>query len=181
MPVICMSVICLLWRVSPLVEEILCMIEIIAECNAMLWLATICLHLNTKYSISLASERLDLGWRLSNYSRQGFEKANTQLNLTQIHFLKTSWAFHRMNHRMFGVGRDLCGSSSPTPAKAGSPTAGCTGPCLEYLQRRRLHSLPGQSVPVLCHPQREEVLPHVQTEILPHVLAQLEQSSPILQ
>ena len=34
------------------------------------------------------------------------------------------------NHRIAGVGRDLCGSSSPTPpAKAGSPTAGCTGPC----------------------------------------------------
>ena len=32
---------------------------------------------------------------------------------------------------------------------------------LEYLQRRRLHNLPGQPVPVLCHPQREEVLPHV--------------------
>ena len=34
------------------------------------------------------------------------------------------------NHRIVGVGRDLCGSSSPTtPAEAGSPTAGCTGPC----------------------------------------------------
>ena len=33
------------------------------------------------------------------------------------------------NHRMVGVGRDLCGSSSPTPAKAGTPTTGCTGPC----------------------------------------------------
>ena len=34
------------------------------------------------------------------------------------------------NHRMFGVGRDLCGSSSPIPLlKQGSPTAGCTGPC----------------------------------------------------
>ena len=33
------------------------------------------------------------------------------------------------NHRMFGVGRDLCGSSSPTPPAAGSPTAGCTRPC----------------------------------------------------
>ena len=31
---------------------------------------------------------------------------------------------------------------------------------LEYLQRRRLHSLPGQPGPGLCHPQREEVLPH---------------------
>jgi len=30
---------------------------------------------------------------------------------------------------MAGVGRDLCGSSSPTPAEAGSPGAGCTGLC----------------------------------------------------
>ena len=36
---------------------------------------------------------------------------------------------------------------------------------LEYLQRRRLHNLPGQPVPVLCHSQSEEVLPHVQTEL----------------
>jgi len=36
---------------------------------------------------------------------------------------------------------------------------------LEYLQRRRLHNLPGQAVPVLRHPQREEILPHVQTEL----------------
>ena len=36
---------------------------------------------------------------------------------------------------------------------------------LEYLQRRRLHNLPGQPVPGLCHPQREEVLPHVQLEL----------------
>ena len=35
---------------------------------------------------------------------------------------------------------------------------------LEYLQRRRLHSLPGQPGPGLRHPQREEVLPRVQTE-----------------
>ena len=35
---------------------------------------------------------------------------------------------------------------------------------LEYLQRRRLHNLPGQPGPVLRHPQREEVPPHVQTE-----------------
>ena len=31
----------------------------------------------------------------------------------------------------------------------------------EYLQRRRLHSLPGQPGPGLRHPQREEVLPRV--------------------
>ena len=36
---------------------------------------------------------------------------------------------------------------------------------LEYLRRRRLHNLPGQPVSVLHHPQREEVLPHVQTEL----------------
>jgi len=36
---------------------------------------------------------------------------------------------------------------------------------LEYLQRRRLHSLPGQPVPGLRHAQREEVLPPVQLEL----------------
>ena len=36
---------------------------------------------------------------------------------------------------------------------------------LEYLQRRRLHSLPGQPGPGLRHPQREEVLPPVQLEL----------------
>ena len=73
------------------------------------------------------------------------------------------------NHRMVGVGRDLCGSPNPTPlpkqghlqqAVQDRVQAG-----LEYLQRRRLHNLPGQPVLVLCHPQREEVLPHVQMEL----------------
>ena len=36
---------------------------------------------------------------------------------------------------------------------------------LEYLQRRRLHNLPGQPGPGLRHPQREEVLPWVQLEL----------------
>ena len=36
---------------------------------------------------------------------------------------------------------------------------------LEDLQRRRLHSLPGQPGPGLHHPQREEVLPHLQLEL----------------
>ena len=35
---------------------------------------------------------------------------------------------------------------------------------LEYLQRGRLHNLPGQPVPVLHHPESEEALPHVQLE-----------------
>ena len=35
---------------------------------------------------------------------------------------------------------------------------------LEYLQRRRLHSLPGQPGPGLRHPQRADVPPHLQLE-----------------
>jgi len=70
---------------------------------------------------------------------------------------------------MVGVGKSLWGPSSPVPlpkqvhleqAAQDLVQAG-----FEYQQRRRLHSLPGQPVPVLCHPQREEVLPHVQTEL----------------
>ena len=70
---------------------------------------------------------------------------------------------------MVGVGRDLCGSSSPTlPPKQGhlqQAAQDLVQAGLEYLQRRRLHSLPGKPVPGLHHPQREEVLPHVQTEL----------------
>ena len=73
------------------------------------------------------------------------------------------------DHRMFGVGRDLCGSSSPTPLPRQGHLQQAAQDLvqvgLEYLQRRRLHNLPGQPVPVLRHPQREEVLPHVQTEL----------------
>ena len=73
------------------------------------------------------------------------------------------------NHRIVGVGRDLCGSSSPTllpkqghlhQAAQDHVQAG-----LEYLQRRRLHNLPGQPGPELHHPQREEVVLHVQLEL----------------
>jgi len=73
------------------------------------------------------------------------------------------------NHRMFGVGRDLCGSPSPTLLpKLGHPEQAAQDLVqvgLEYLQRRRLHSLPGQPGPGLRHSQREEVLPHVQLEL----------------
>jgi len=69
---------------------------------------------------------------------------------------------------MVGVGRDLCGSPSPTllPKQGSLQQAAqdLVQAGLEYLQRRRLHSLPGQPVPVLHHPQREEALPHVQME-----------------
>ena len=67
---------------------------------------------------------------------------------------------------MVGVGRDLWGSSSPTPLpKQGHLQQDLIQAGFEYLQRRRLHNLPGQPVPVPHHPQREEVLPHVQTEL----------------
>jgi len=70
---------------------------------------------------------------------------------------------------MVGVGRDLRGSSSPTLLlKQGhlqQTAQDCVQAGLEYLQRRRLHNLPRQPVPVLRHPQREEVLPHVQMEL----------------
>ena len=74
------------------------------------------------------------------------------------------------NPRLAGVGRDLCGSPSPTPLlKQGhlqQAAQDLVQAGLEYLQRRRLHNLPGQPVPLLHHPQSEEVLPCVQT-VLP--------------
>jgi len=73
-------------------------------------------------------------------------------------FIRLSKA-ESQNHRMVGVGRDLCGSSSPTPLpKQGhlqQAAQGLVQAGLEYLQRRRLHNLPGQPVPVLRHPQSE--------------------------
>jgi len=73
------------------------------------------------------------------------------------------------NHRMVGVGRDLWESSSSTPL----PKQGHLQQAAQDLvrvgfkspQRRRLHSSSGQRVSVLRHPQREEVLPHVQMEL----------------
>ena len=68
------------------------------------------------------------------------------------------------NHRMVGVGRDLCGSPSPTLLpKQGHlqhTAEDLVQAGFEYLQRRRLHSLTGQPGPGLCHPQGEEVLSH---------------------
>ena len=85
-------------------------------------------------------------------------RANTERRITES-----------QNHSMLGVGRDLCGSSSPIPLpKQGhlqQAAQDLVQVGLEYLQRRRLHNLPGQPVPVLPHPQREEVLPHVQMEL----------------
>jgi len=71
-----------------------------------------------------------------------------------------------LNRRMVAVGRDLCGSSSPVLKQGHLKEAAqdLVQEGLEYLQRRRLHNLPGQPVPVLRRPQRE-VLPHVQLEL----------------
>ena len=70
---------------------------------------------------------------------------------------------------MLGVRRDLCGSSSPTPLPEQGHLQQAAHDLiqvgLEYLQRRRLHNPSGQPVPGHRHPQREEVLPHVQTEL----------------
>jgi len=79
------------------------------------------------------------------------------------------WDFILQNHRMAGVGRDLWGSSGPTPLPKQGHLEQTAQDLVQagfgYLQRRRLHNLPGQPVPVLRHAQREEVLPHVQTEL----------------
>jgi len=70
---------------------------------------------------------------------------------------------------MVGIGKDLWGSSSPTPLpKQGhlqQAAQDLVQAGLECLQRRRHHNLPGQPVPVLHHPQSEEVLPQVQMEL----------------
>jgi len=65
--------------------------------------------------------------------------------------------YHRItesqNHRMVGVGRDLYGSSGPTllPKQGHLQQAAedLVQVGLEYLQRRRLHNLPGQPVQFL--------------------------------
>ena len=50
------------------------------------------------------------------------------LTVLQIHPI-SEHITESQNHRMVGVGRDLCGLSSPTlPVEAGSLRAGCTGP-----------------------------------------------------
>ena len=69
------------------------------------------------------------------------------------------------NHRMVGVGRDLWGSPSPTPLPKQGHLEQVAQEGFEYLQRRRLHNPSAQPVPVLCHPQSEVVLPHVQLEL----------------
>ena len=66
------------------------------------------------------------------------------------------------NHRVVGVGRDLWGSSSPTPLpKQVSPEQAAQNHVqagFEDLQRKQLHNLSRQAVPVLHHPQSKFLL-----------------------
>ena len=70
---------------------------------------------------------------------------------------------------MIRVGRDPWRPSSPTSLPKQGHLKQAAQDCIpegfEYLQRRRLHKHSGQPAPVLCHPQSEEVLPHVQLEL----------------
>jgi len=68
---------------------------------------------------------------------------------------------------MFGVGRDLWGSSSPTTLLKRGHLEQAALDRVQYLQRRRLHNLSGQPVPVLRHHQSKEVLPRVPELELP--------------
>jgi len=53
------------------------------------------------------------------------------------------------------------------PAQAGPPrpfVQDCVQVAFEYLQGQRLHNLPGQPVPALCHPHSKKVFPDSQRE-----------------
>jgi len=67
---------------------------------------------------------------------------------------ETALITESQNHRMVGVGRDLCGSSSPTPLQKQvhleQAAQDLVQVGLEYLQRRRIHNLPGQ--PCMFYP-----------------------------
>ena len=80
------------------------------------------------------------------------------------HFISQNNA-ESQNHRKVGVERDLCGSSLQKQGLLEQAAQDLVQVGLEYLQRRRIHNLPGQPDPGLRHPQKEEVLPHVQTEL----------------
>ena len=105
--------------------------------------------------------RLKKGWQ--SLSGRWANQAGGERGLFQMSETESQ------NHRIVGVRRDLCGSPSPTllPKQGHLQQAAqdLVQAGLEYLQRRRLHTLPGQPGPGLRHPQREEVLPHVQLEL----------------
>ena len=104
----------------------------------------------------MAQEDLFLCWLYWLLATRGFRK-------------QMPWLLVSQKHRMVGVGRDLCGSSGPTPLPKQhhleQAAQGCIQTEFEYLQEMRLHNPSGQPLPLLHHPQSEEVLTHVQTEL----------------
>ena len=72
------------------------------------------------------------------------------------------------NHRMLGLGEPSGDHPAQPPAEAGSPRAGCTGPCPggSWISPEKETPQPLWAAWArLRHPQREEVLPHVQLEL----------------
>lgn len=73
-----------------------------------------------------------------------------------------------LDHRRAGAGRDLWRPSSPAPlpeqVQLPQGAQDLLHVAFGYLQGRKLHN-PAQSLPVLCHPQRKEVFPPLQTEL----------------
>lgn len=67
------------------------------------------------------------------------------------------------------VGRDLWRPSSPTlllkQAYPEQPAQGCVQYSAEWCQRKGFHNMSEQLVPVFCHPQIKEVLPHTWVEL----------------
>jgi len=67
-------------------------------------------------------------------------------------------------HKISEAGRDLWRLSSPSILLQ-HVTRHNVQVGFEYLHRRRLYNLSGQSVPVLCHPHSKEVFLHIQMEL----------------
>jgi len=101
--------------------------------------------------------------------RRGSAYSGSKSELSHLLDPSFPYGFKSQNHRMVVAGRDLCESSSPSPLpKQGhleQASQDLVQVGFEYLQRRRLHNLPGQSVPVVRQPQSKKGLPHVQLEL----------------
>jgi len=110
---------------------------------------------------------MQLNIQLSD-SGSSFRKSKNQVDLWHELILCLE-RLESQNHRMVGVGRDLCGSSSLTPLPKQGHLQQAAQDFIpvgfQYLQRRRLYNPSGQPGPVLCHPQSEEFLSHVQLEL----------------
>ena len=107
-----------------------------------------------------------MGFKIKQRSWSLMQQVADMKNMNEhLYVLKSGW----IAGVMLRFGKDLWGSSSPIPLpKQGHLQQAQQDPVqagLEYLQRRRIHKLPGQPVPGLRHPQSEEVLPHLQMEL----------------